>query len=497
MLKIRQIKYAKGSTSVQVYKIENRKRVILRHIGTARSEDELKNLITLANDFIEKISKQLILFKEDEVSNNVLNLKQTEFLGVYYTFFYDLVHKVFISTGFDKLRNPFLLDLVIMRMLEPGSKLRSVALIEEYFGIKYRRQQYYESAPKWLTLKTKTESIAVNFAKSYYEFDYSLVFYDVTTLYFETFKSDDLRKNGFSKDNKSQQPQILIGLMVTKEGLPISYDIFSGNTFEGHTFIPMIEKFKLRNQVSSFTVVADAAMISTENSEALNKKGIHYIVGARLGNTSTALLQEIDRTLPRQDGKTIRLKTHSGDLICSFSSVRYRKDKYEMEKQLERAKQLIENPGKSKKLKFTKTSGEKLELNQKLIEKTHKLLGVKGYYTNLPERIANNKTIIDRYRELYRVEQCFRISKSDLQTRPIFHYKEEPIKLHVLICFIALFISKHIELKTGGSIKSFIHECKKITDARLLNKITNKEIKLRAKKTPVIMDILAKLDLLT
>src|SRR5690606_4374988 len=272
---------------------------------------------------------------------------------------------------------------------------------------------------------------------------------------------------------------------------------FSGNTFEGHTFIPMIEKFKLRNQVSSFTVVADAAMISTENSEALNKKGIHYIVGARLGNTSTALLQEIDRTLPRQDGKTIRLKTHSGDLICSFSSVRYRKDKYEMEKQLERAKQLIENPGKSKKLKFTKTSGEKLELNQKLIEKTHKLLGVKGYYTNLPERIANNKTIIDRYRELYRVEQCFRISKSDLQTRPIFHYKEEPIKLHVLICFIALFISKHIELKTGGSIKSFIHECKKITDARLLNKITNKEIKLRAKKTPVIMDILAKLDLLT
>lgn len=214
-------------------------------------------------------------------------------------FFYDVIHKLLIFAGFDKLRNPFLLDLVLMRMFEPASKLRSVALIEEYFGIKYRRQQYYESAPKWLTLKTKAELIAVNFAKSHYEFDYSLVFYDVTTLYFETFKSDDLRKNGFSKDNKSQQPQILIGLMVTKEGLLVSYDIFTGNTFEGHTFIPMIEKFKLKNQVSSFTVVADAAMISTENSEALNKKGIHYIVGGRLGNTSTALLQEIDRALPR------------------------------------------------------------------------------------------------------------------------------------------------------------------------------------------------------
>ncbi|EKF55289.1 transposase IS4 family protein [Galbibacter marinus] len=88
MLKIRQIKYSKGSTSVQVYKIENRKRVILRHIGTARTEDDLKNLITHANDFIEKTSKQLLLFKEDEASNNILNIKQTEFLGVYYMFFY-------------------------------------------------------------------------------------------------------------------------------------------------------------------------------------------------------------------------------------------------------------------------------------------------------------------------------------------------------------------------------------------------------------------------
>lgn len=212
MLKIRKIKYSKGSTSVQVYKIENRKRVILRHIGTAKSDDELKNLITLANDFITKTSKQLFLFKDDEASGNVLSIKHTEFLGVYYMFFYDLIHKLLIFTGFDKLQNPFLLDLVVMRMFEPASKLRSVALIEEYFGVKYRRQQYYESAPKWLALKTKAETIALDFAKAHYEFDYSLVFYDVTTLYFETFTSDELRKNGFSKDNKSQQPQILIGL---------------------------------------------------------------------------------------------------------------------------------------------------------------------------------------------------------------------------------------------------------------------------------------------
>ncbi len=151
MYKIRQIKYAASSTSVQVYRIENRKRVIVRHIGTARTADELNNLIVLANDFIKKISSQLFLFNEDQ-SNNIINIKKIEFLGVYYSFFYELIHKLIIAIGFDKLHNDFLLDLVVMRMLEPSSKLRSIALLEEYFGIRHRRQRYYESAPKWLNL---------------------------------------------------------------------------------------------------------------------------------------------------------------------------------------------------------------------------------------------------------------------------------------------------------------------------------------------------------
>jgi transposase len=494
--KIRQIKYAAGSTSVQVYKIENRKRVILRHIGTARTSTELSDLLTLANDFIKTATMQLFLFNEVQ-TDNIINIKQTDFIGVYYSFFHELISKLIINIGFDKLKNNFLLDLVIMRMIEPGSKLRSIILLEEYFGIKHRRQKYYDSAPTWLELKSKVEAIAVKFAQEHYDFNYNLVFYDVTTLYFETFESDDLRKNGFSKDNKSQQPQILIALMVSKEGLPISYEVFPGNTFEGHTFIPVIKSFIEKNKVKTLTVVADAAMISTENGLALNESGINYIVGGRLGNISNDLLTQIDGTIIRKDGESIRLRTANGDLICSYSSLRYRKDKYEMEKQIERAKNLIDNPAKNKKMKFTKSSGEKMELNQKLVDKTNKLLGIKGYYTNLPESVVNNQTIISRYRELYRIEQAFRISKSDLQTRPIFHYKEEPIKLHLSICFMALIISKHIELKTETSIKTFIHECKKITDARLKNKITGKEITMRASSNHEILKIIEKLNLLT
>ena len=147
-----------------------------------------------------------------------------------------------------------------------------------------------------------------------------------------------------------------------------------------------------------------------------------------------------------------------------------------MEKQIEKAKQIIETPSKSKKLKFTKTAGEQIKLNEKLVEKTKKLLGIKGYCTNLEEQLLDNQTVIARYHELYKIEQAFRISKTDLQTRPIFHFKEEPIKLHMLICFMALVVSKHIELTTGDSIRKFITECKKITDARMLNKITQKEL---------------------
>lgn len=496
MYKIRQIKYATNSVSIQVYKIENRKRVIVRHIGTARNDQEKAELISLANDFIEKLSSQLALFDESQ-SDNFMYLNQTEFIGIYYTFFYELISKIAITIGFDKIKNPLLLDLVIMRMFEPASKLRSIVLLQEYFGIRHRRQNYYAHAPGWLALKSKAEGIALAFARKHYSFNFDLLFYDVTTLYFETFEEDELRKNGFSKDNKSQQPQILVALMVTKEGLPIAYEVFAGNTFEGHTIIPVVKRFIDKYKVKEFTVVADAAMISAENILALKDNSIYYIVGARLGNIPNDLVTEIDKSIPREDGKNIKLKTDNGYLICSYSSIRHRKDKYEMEKQIEKAKFIINNPSKSKKLKFTKSNGQNIELNEKLIEKIQKLLGIKGYYTNLEEAVADNNTIIARYHELYKIEHAFRISKSDLQTRPIFHYKEEPIKLHLLICFMALVISKHAELCTSISTREFIHQCKKVTDARLKNMLTGKEIKIRANQTSAATSILQKFDLLT
>jgi transposase len=166
-----------------------------------------------------------------------------------------------------------------------------------------------------------------------------------------------------------------------------------------------------------------------------------------------------------------------------------------MEKQVEKAKQVIAKPSKSKKLKFTRTKGQEIELNEALIEKTRKLLGIKGYYTNLEASVADDKTIIERYHELYKIEQAFRISKNDLQTRPIFHFKEQPNKLHILICFMALVISKHIELKTGMSIRKFIDESKKIVDGEILNQITQKMVTIKAQPTQKMKELIAKLEI--
>jgi hypothetical protein len=379
---------------------------------------------------INNFSPEIPLFEEVKL-DKLLYLDKCEFLGVYFTFLYELISGLISQIGLDKIKKQLLLDLVAIRVVEPASKLRSIELLENYFGIKHRRQSYYQSAPQWLALKGKIESIVVEFASRNYAFNFDLLFYDVTTLYFETFEEDELRRNGFSKDNKSQQPQILVALMVTKEGLPIAYSIFPGNMFEGHTILPVVNSFIEKHAVKQFTVVADAAMISTTNIQELLSSNINYIVGARLGNLSNELIDRINRSIIRDDGKSIRIKTDNGYLICDYSSVRYRKDKYEMERQIEKAKAIIESPSKSKKVKFLKTTGQKTELNQALVDKSNKLLGIKGYYTNLVENIASNQTIIERYHELYRVEQAFRISKNNLQTRPIFHFKEEPISLHI------------------------------------------------------------------
>jgi hypothetical protein len=206
----------------------------------------------IARSYIKDATYQTTLFAHMEQQDNIVLLSQCEYLGVYYSFLNDILYNIQAKIGYTESADVLLTDLVVIRIAEPASKLRSIGLMETYFGIRHRRQRYYESAVKWLGLKEAIEKQTLQFARKEYKFDFSLLFYDVTTQYFETFESDDLRKTGFSKDSKSQQPQVLVALMVTQDGFPVAYEVFAGNVFEGHTMLPVIQSLIKRHKVEAF-----------------------------------------------------------------------------------------------------------------------------------------------------------------------------------------------------------------------------------------------------
>ena len=497
MLHIRTVKTASASEAVQVIRYLNRKRVVVKHIGSAHNQGELLSLKQTAQKWIDQETKQQYLFPtERKTTSALIPLDKLRNLGFRYTFAYEVLTEIFRLMQFHTLEPRLLLDFVLMRIIQPASKLESLELLSEMFGITHKRADFYRYIPAIVSLKEKVEKKTITFTQKQFVFDFSIVFYDVTTLYFESFKEDEenFRKPGFSKDNKANQPQIVIGLIVTREGFPVSYDIFAGNTFEGKTFIPTIYKFRDTYKVLNLTVVADAAMISLPNVQSLVANNLSYIVGARVASLKGDQIKEISNQLHMVDEASMRITTERGLLVCDFSLKRYQKDKREMEKQIIKAHKLIAEKEGFRRTKFIKNIGKtKQILNSDLIEKTKLLLGIKGYYTNLTA--DTNETIINHYHNLWHVESAFRIAKSDLSMRPIYHFKKQTVEAHILICFMALAVCKYIELKTGRSTKAMIKLLKKITDARILNTLTGEEIIIRSDMPEEIQKLLKTLSL--
>lgn len=451
---IRTVRTASGATAVQVIWYENNTRKIAKHIGSAKNNDELEILRSSAKQYIAEHEPQLSLFQEP--ISRVVIFDNIEVMGVSHQFARTILFSLAQQCGLGDL-DMLYLDLAIIRIIEPCSKRRSLELIKRYFHISYS-QYMYERLPQLLGQRSVIESAAIETAKSFKE-ALALLLYDVTTLYFETHKpDDDLQARGFSKDDKSKQPQIVIGLLVTRQGFPLIHEIFKGNTFEGHTMLSVITAFQKRYKTEKPIIVADSAMLSQTNRDGLEREGYHYIVGARLANTKPSFLLSIRDQLPKDDGATIRLSYPgvTGDVVCAYSYTRYKKDKRELDKQIEKAKILIARNEPGRRAKFIKKSNsidKSYEFDEALKQKAELLLGVKGYHTNLSENILSNEQIVEHYHGLWHVEHAFRMSKSDLKARPIFHYTHDAIRAHVIICFIALMIGKFIEIKTGFSLR--------------------------------------------
>lgn len=493
MFHIRTTKTSSKATAVQIVRYQNRKLIIVKHIGSAHENQELKKLKIIASNWIEQTNRQRSLFPKESVSLD----KQYKYIGFRYGLVYESLYQLCKQFKFHLLRNKLLIDLVIARIIEPGSKLQSIEFLKEFMGIEHRREYFYRQLSEFLNVKSKVESKILSVARNEFEFNFSLVFYDVTTLYFESSDSDEFRQCGFSKDNKFNQPQIVLGLLVSEKGFPIGYQIFEGKKFEGHTLIPVILRFKQKHKISKFTVVADAAMISSDNIIALSSAKVNYIVGARTANLSIDSIKTISARLNSHDGATIRIGTEYGDLVCEFSAKRYAKDKREMENYIAKAEKLLKSPGRIKRAKFITSHHETYSLNTALIEKSKLLLGIKGYYTNLPKSEASDRFIIEHYHNLWHVEQAFRITKSDLQIRPIYHFKEKMIQAHILICFMALAVCKFMELKTGRSTKAILKLLKGVTDARIVEISTGEEFTLRSEVNDELKQLLEKISFAT
>ncbi len=278
----------------------------------------------------------------------------------------------------------------------------------------------------------------------------SILFYDVTTLYFEINKEDELRRTGFSKDGKHQNPQIVLGLLVSIEGYPLAYEVFEGNKFEGHTLIPVIESFKSKYKINCITIIADSGLLSSKNIKRLQEKGNDFILGARIKSETKAIKEKI-LNLELKDGKSkIIEKDNNIKLIISYSKSRAKKDKKNrqkglarLEKQIKSGKLTKANINKRGYNKYLTMEGEtKVSIDKDAYHEDAKWDGLKGYYTNTE---LTKEDVISNYKHLWKIEKAFRISKTDLKIRPIYHRLEHRIDAHVCISFMAYKVYKEIE----------------------------------------------------
>lgn len=464
-MRVRVVPTASGKKAIQIVSKKYGRLTVHKHIGTYDTDEEKRQLLKKALDFISEISGQVSLL--DVLST--FRPSEVEITEQYRIFLYQLLSAVYDKLGFGKYPDLLIKDLVIARIWAPSSKRETREVLSEDFGKHWKLLTIYRHLKVAIEagLKDTFQKALVDFARDGLGDNLRLVFYDVTTLYFESATREGLKDFGFSKDHRPQETQVIIGLVVNNQGFPLYFDVFSGKTFEGHTFIPVIKNIKSLLQTTELVVIADAAMVSKDNIEKLDQEGIGFVVGARLANLPQGLIDSISSTLAATDGKITTETYHGQRLICEYSSKRAAKDKSDRLKQLKRAHLVISIPSKvTSKFRFVKTEGRKPFLNIELLAKAEKLEGIKGYLTNtgLPE-----KTAIERYHDLWRIEKSFRITKSDLEARPIFHRLDETIKAHLVIVFAGLAITKYIELKSNMSI----HKALKLAGKVLTQKVTN------------------------
>lgn len=377
---------------------------------------------------------------------------------------------IYRELGFDRLLGPrhyasapVLFHIVMARIANPDSKRDAVRRLARDFGVALPLEKVYRMMDRLDA--TRIEQLRAQVAdatEAVVGGPLTVLFFDCTTLYFESVVEDDsekagpLRAFGYSKDGKPHRVQVLLALIVTRHGLPVGYEVFPGGEYEGNTFLPMLAAMRQRHRHATAVCVADAGMFSHDNLSELEAQGHQYIVGARLRSLPQALKARIlkvsryRRLAGMEGGFKVGVFRYRGRrVVVSYSPKRARKDEQDRGRALARLLKKLKRSGQAKALvpsqlaSLVRMKGTgRWELDSRKIREAARWDGLRGVVTNV--RGLGFAEIFERYRGLWQVEESFRITKHDLKARPMYHWTPRRVRAHLAIAYMAFACVRHL-----------------------------------------------------
>ena len=502
------------------------KQVMLHHVGIASNEEEIEKLKQLGLEFIaqeqarrQRDSKQLSLFEpetpeqrlahikrfeafkaaqkrgrkpqttlKDVATNDLISLADLVEESRIVEGIHDVAGHVYDTLGYDQLLHrqkdkELLKDLVLMRLANPSSKLKSQSLLEKRYARTHDLDAIYRLMDKLFPQIEALKKLTFEKTKKTIPGTIDLLFFDCTTLYFESTQTDELRAFGYSKDHRFNTTQVVLALATNSDGLPIGYELFEGNKAEVKTLLACIESWKAAFKIGQVCFVADRAMMSHENLSELERLNYTYVIAAKLRSMSDEMQERI---LCGDNYKLQSFGDHPGwigefdyksrRLIVSYKADRARRDEHQRGQVVEKIKKRLGTDGATQKLitnqgvkKFTESDKSKTTVSQEKITKDALWDGIHGIITNIkPKQTkeeeaaqaqANPKApeekieradaieLIMRYGRLWKIEESFRMNKHTLSMRPIYHFKPERIKAHIALCYMAFTVLRHMEYR--------------------------------------------------
>lgn len=455
----RKKKYPSGNTGIIVVEKINGKMNELTTVGIAKSDEYIESLVKRGQEWIdhekERRHPRLDLFGQERQKCERERKDVEIFLSDITNITIDgadlILDRVFDNVGFNRIEDEIFRKLVKARLSYPASKAATVEYLKNHFDEDVSLSKIYRYLDRLSDSQHQiAQDISVEHTRRILGGHIGVLFYDVTTLYFEADYEDELRRTGFSKEGRHKNPQIILGLLVSIDGYPLAYCIHEGNKYEGHTMLPVVTEFVRKYRLEDFIVVADSGLMNNDNIVELESNGYKYIIGAKIKNESKKIKEWILEQ-PKVDCRMAEYAKGNGQrLLVGYTDDRARKDAYNRDKGIRRLEKAYRrgnltkaNINKRGYNKFLTMDGDvKVTINYEKLEEDARWDGLKGYLTNTG---IPSEQVYAAYHNLWNVERAFRISKSKIEIRPMFHFTRRRIEAHVCICFVALKVYKELE----------------------------------------------------